>query len=260
MGWRLARINTTRKHGPRVVAGLASTYDYVPLIEVTVQSGGTLIRPLNESNKQMYLDSAVSFAKEFTPPYLGLGIEINSVYEKSPEDFDEFVEFYNNVYYAVKGVSPESAVFTVFQLELMKGHMLWSDEPANPDNAQWFLLDRFQTDLYAFTTYPGLVHKDPLDIPVDYYDEISEYVSKPIIFTELGWHSEESPMGWESSIEEQAEFVNTFFKLTKNLDMEIAIWSFLYDPETIEPFRSMGMRNEDGSVRPAWESWLSSDS
>ena len=55
-------------------------------------------------------------------------------------------------------------------------------------------------------------------------------------------------------------FFNTFFKLTKNLDMEIAIWSFLYDPETIEPFRSMGMRNEDGSVRPAWESWLSSDS
>jgi len=242
--------------GPRVVAGLASSYDYIPLIEVTIQSGGNLTRPLNESNKQMYLDSVVSFAAEYTPPYLGLGIEINSVYENSPEDFNDFVEFYNYVYGAVKEVSPETSVFTVFQLEKMKGHTLWSDEPADPDDAQWFLLDRFETDLYAFTTYPGLVHRDPSDIHLDYYDEIADHVSAPVAFTELGWHSEESPVGWESSVAEQAEFVDIFFRLTENLDMELVIWSFLYDPVTIEPFRSMGLRNEDGSARPAWDAWL----
>ena len=242
--------------GPRVVAGLASTYDYVPLIEVTVQSGGRLLRPLNESNKQMYLESIVAFATEYTPPYLGLGIEINSVYENSPEEFDEFAEFYNSVYNAVKDVSPQTAVFTVFQLEKMKGHTLWSDESADSNNTQWFLLDRFQTDLYAFTSYPGLVYRDPSDIPVDYYHEIADHVSKPVAFTELGWHCEESPVGWESSLVEQAEFVNIFFRLSENLDMEIVVWSFLYDPETIEPFRSMGLRNEDGSARPAWDTWL----
>jgi hypothetical protein len=242
--------------GPIVISRLASSYDYTPLIEVTIHSEGTLLRPLNESNKQIYLDSIVSFAAEHTPPYLGLGIEINSVYENSPEDFDEFVTFYNGAYDAVKNVSPETAVFTVFQLEKMKGHTLWSDEPADPDNPQWSLLDRFQIDLYAFTTYPGLVYRAPHDIPTDYYHEISDHVSKPVAFTELGWHSEGSPVGWESSVEEQAEFVDTFFRLTENLEMEIAIWSFLYDPEIIEPFRSMGLRNEDGTARPAWDRWL----
>jgi len=246
--------------GPRVVAGLASTYDYIPLVEVTPQSSGELLRPLNETIKQRYRNSAVAFAEEFKPAYLGLGIEINALYEKSPGDFDGFVEFYNEVYDAVKAVSPRTKVFTVFQLEKMKGHTIWSSEPANPDNAQWFLLERFKTDISAFTTYPGLVHKNPSEIREDYYTEIGQHTAKPIAFTEIGWHSEASPLGWESSEAEQAEFIETFFALTEDVNMEIAIWSWIYDPETIEPFTSMGLRHDDGTARPAWDVWLAGGS
>ena len=38
--------------------------------------------------------------------------------------------------------------------------------------------------------------------------------------------------------------------------MKIAIWSFLYDPDFIEPFRSMGLRRVDGTARPAWDAWI----
>ena len=96
--------------------------------------------------------NAVEFAEEFTPPYLGLGIEINALYENTPQDFDVFVEFYNEVFDDVKAVSPNTKIFTVFQLEKLKGHTLWSSEPANPEDAQWFLIDRFKTDICAFTT------------------------------------------------------------------------------------------------------------
>ena len=242
--------------GPKVVTGLAPIYGYIPLVEVTIHSTGELIRPLNEANKQMYKDLAIAFVEEYHPEYLGLGIEINSVYENSPRDFEEFVNLYNEIYSAVKEKSPNTKVFTIFQLEKMKGHTLWSTDPADADKAQWFLIDRFSTDIVAFTTYPGLVHKDPSDIPEDYYTEILSHTSKPMAFTEIGWHSEASPLGWESDEGEQADFIERFFYLTEDLDTEILIWSFMYDPNIIEPFRSMGLRCDDGTAKPAWYAWI----
>lgn len=241
---------------PQVLTEIAPTYDLTPLVEVTPQSNGVLLRPLNETIKQIYESDVVAFAGKYKPAYLGLGIEINLLYEKSPEDFEEFVEFYNDVYDSVKAESPNTKVFTIFQLEKMKGYTMWSNEPANPDKEQWFLLEKFKTDICAFTTYPGLVFKDPSEIPRDYYTEIRNYTTKPIAFTEIGWHSEASPLGWESSEAEQAEFIETFHSITKDLNVEITIWSFLYDQKTIEPFRSMGLLREDGTARPAWDSWL----
>lgn len=240
---------------PQVLTEIVSTYDLIPFVEVTPQSNGVLLRPLNETIKQIYKNDVVAFAGKYKPAYLGLGIEINLLYEKSPEDFDEFVEFYNDVYNFVKAESPNTKVFTIFQLEKMKGYTIWSNELAKPDKEQWFLLEKFKIDICAFTTYPCLIFKDPSEIPRDYYTEISNYTTKPIAFTEIGWHSEASPLGWESSEAEQAEFIETFHSITKDMNVEITIWSFLYDQKTIEPFRSMGLLREDGTARPAWDFW-----
>jgi len=238
---------------PKVVTGAASTYGYIPLVEVTIHSSGQLLRPLDTDNLQMYRSRVLAFAEEYQPGYLGLGIEINGLYVKSPADFEVFVSFYNEVYDAVKEISPDTQVFTVFQLEVMKGLTMWEIEE---HEEHWELIDRFKTDIVAFTTYPGLFYRDPSDIPEDHYTEIASHTTKPVAFTEIGWHSEASPQGWESSEQEQAEFVETFFSLTADLDMEIAIWSFMYDPDTIEPFCSMGLRHNDGTARPSWEAWV----
>jgi len=134
--------------------------------------------------KLYYKNSAVTFAEEFRPEYLRLGIEVNSVYMKSVEDFKEFVRFYNEVYDAVKAVSPETKVFTVFQLERTKELTLWEIEEGKP---HWEFIDRFKTDLVAFTTYPDLYYRDPSDIPEDHYVEIEKITTKSIAFTEIGW-------------------------------------------------------------------------
>ena len=118
------------------------------------------------------------------------------------------------------------------------------------------MLESFKTDAVAFTTYPCLVYKDPTDVPDDYYAEIREHTLKPIIFSEIGWHSEGSPAGWESSEAEQAAFIIRYHELTKDLSVEISVWSFVYDQDTIEPFRSMGLLRDDGTSRPAWDSWV----
>ncbi len=243
---------------PIVVTEFASTYDYIPLVEVTyyTQGEGELIRPLTEENKQTYKESTTEFIEKYKPEYFAMGIETDIMYEKSPADYDEFVVFYNEMYDEIKKVSPDTKVFTVFQLEKMKGCELWIEKSCNSSNAHWELIDDFKTDIVAFSTYPCLVYKDPSDIPEDHYTEINEHVSKPIAFTENGWYTEAYPPGWESSEEEQAEYVSRFFELTRDLDVEMTIWSFMYDPETIQPFDSMGLRRNDGTARPSWDAWI----
>lgn len=119
------------------------------------------------------------------------------------------------------------------------------------------MLDRFpKSDIIAFTTYPGLIYKDPADIPADYYTEVKSHTSKRIAFTEIGWHSNSGPAGWESSKAEQAQFITQFITLTTAMDNELAIWSFMYDQGTVEPFNSMGLRRSDGTARPAWDEWV----
>ncbi|MDD5383177.1 MAG: hypothetical protein PHH60_05950 [Candidatus Margulisbacteria bacterium] len=247
--------------GATVVAELAPTYNYTPLIEAQFfnQSTGALLRPLAGTTKEVYKNSAADFAHKYNLKYLGLGIEVNVLSEKSPSDFDNFVSFFSEVYDAVKAGSPDTKVFTVFQLEKMKGLNGGLFGGTNdPAKAQWSLLDRFpKTDLIVFTTYPCLIYKSPADIPADYYAEIQAHTTKPIAFTEIGWHSGATPEGWESSETEQAEFVTTFFDLTNSLNKELIIWSFMYDPETIIPFNSMGLRRRsDGAAKPAWNTWI----
>ncbi|MBI2662340.1 hypothetical protein HYX11_02690 [Candidatus Woesearchaeota archaeon] len=251
-------LANTQNGGPKVVAELAKSYKYTPIIiaQFFTQTNGQLIRPLDEATKQKYKDSAAAFAKSYQPKYIGLGIEVNILYEKSEKDFNDFALFYNEVYDAVKEVSPETKVFTVFQMEKMKGMNggLFGGEN-NPAKGQWQLVNKFKLDLLVFTTYPNLIYKNPTEIPKDYYEEIKRYTDKPVAFTEIGWHSAASPAGWESSESEQREFIENFFELTKGLNKEMVIWSFMYDQKVIEPFNSMGLRDSKGIARPAEEVW-----
>lgn len=243
---------------PGVITELAETYDYVPLVEVTYYTQGenAFVRPLTPETRAGYISSAADFAEKYEPEYLGFGIEINIMYEKSPEDFEEFVSLYSDVYDAVKEKSPRTKVFTVFQLEHMKGldGGLFGGEN-NPENATWFLIDKFpKSDAVAFSTYPCFVYKDPSEIPEEYYTEIREHTSKPVLFTESGWFRE-GPVGWESNAEEQAEFINRFFVLTNEVEPEILVWSFLYDQEVQYPFDSMGLLAADEETSPAYRAW-----
>ena len=246
--------------GPEVVTTLSIQYELTPVVEAQFfsQSSGALLRPLNDSTRRLYVDTAATFAERHKPKYLAFGIEVNVLYEKSPAEFDDFVQLFGEVFDAVKAKSPDTKVFTIFQLERMKGLNGGLFGGVNdPSKAQWHLLGKLnKTDLIAFTTYPGLIYRTPSEIPASYYSEIRSHTSKPIAFTEIGWHSEASPAGWESSESEQAEFVTRFFALTKGLNKEMVVWSFLYDQATIEPFRSMGLLRNDGTPRPAWNAWL----
>jgi hypothetical protein len=249
-------LTNTESGGPVLIATLGKQYGFLPLPELGFQSNGALTHPLDSGNQQLFLSSVAAYARMWHPAYLGIGIEMNSLWEKDPAGFDTFVKLFNEAVPAIKAVSPDTKVFTCFQLEKMKGYTLWKDAPPDPAKAEWDLIDRFNADLVAFTTYPDLVFKNPSELPADYYSSIAQHVDKPVIFTEIGWHAAASPAGWESSGAEQAAFVTRFLDLVKPLESPILIWSFMYDPKAIEPFNSMGLYASDGTARPAAALWL----
>jgi hypothetical protein len=252
--WAGDWIELSKDGAPFTVSDLAGQYGYIPIIEVGHynQGSGELSRPFDDKNRQIYLQSALDFVVKYQPAYFGMGVEINVLAQKNPGAFEEFVPFYNEVYDAIKAVSPGTKVFTVYQLEKIKGLTMWELDESAPD---WEMIDLFDADIVAFTTYPGLFYRDVSDIPDDHYTEIKNHTSKPIAFTEIGWHSVASPAGWESSEAEQAEFIYKFFDLTRDLDLEVAVWSFMYDLEVFQPFDSMGLIDRDGNEKAGWEAW-----
>ena len=245
---------------PAQIAGFNSQNGLSSMIVVQffIQSTGALIRQLNSSNEQNYLAITADFVKQYKPAYLGVGIEVNILYEKNSTAFNQFVSLFGQVYSEVKADSPSTVVFTIFQLEKMNGLNGGLYGGTNdPSNSEWQLLSMFpQEDIVAFTTYPGLVYQSPSDIPADYYSSIASHTNKSIGFTESGWHTGYIAGGWESSEAEQASFVTALFQLSSSIKPSFIVWSFLYDPNTVVPFSTMGLYYVNGTAKQAWQTWL----
>jgi hypothetical protein len=246
--------------GLAVVDGLAIEYGYLPLSITGVFNvdDGQLLRPIDDETFDRYVAAARSYATTHQPPYLGLGVEIDTQWRLHPEDFDRFVELFAAVAAAVDEVSPDTEMFTSFQLERISGMLGGLFGGVNdPEFALWTLIDRFpDADIIAFTTYPGLVFADPAEIPQDYYSRLNEYAGgRRIAFTEMGWQAAGSYGAYSGSEEKQLAFLTRFDDLIADVDVAFYIWSFLYDQQVQGPFASMGL--VDRALRPkaGWWEW-----
>jgi hypothetical protein len=247
--------------GAKVLMAAADQYNFTPIVMVTLHSNSSpskLLRPLTPELIDQYAKDAADFVKQNPLSYFGMGVEVNNLKKDDPSGYADFVKLFNKAADAIKLESPSTKVFTVFQLERTKGLNGGLFGGANDTNANtWSLSDDFsKADVIGFTTYPYLIYKTPDQVPADYYSEISSHVSKPVIFTEVGWPSGLEAVGWDSSIALQAKFVDTFFALTKSLDPQVVIWPFAYDPPTNHPFSSIGLAEVSGQHKPAWDRWV----
>jgi hypothetical protein len=248
--------------GLAVVDGLAAEYGYFPLSITGVFNvdDGMLLRPIDDETFDRYVAAGRSYAANCQPRYLGLGVEIDSQWRLRPQDFDRFAELFAAVAAAVDEVSPDTEMFTSFQLERISGMLGGLFGGVNdPELALWTLIDRFpDADIIAFTTYPGLVFTDPAEIPEDYYSRLNDYAGgRRIAFTEMGWQSAGQYGAYSGSEAKQLAFVTRFHELIEDADVAFYIWSFLYDQQVQGPFASMGL--VDRALRPkeAWWEWQS---
>ena len=211
----------------------------------------------NPETASEFLSMVQDLAATHQPPYLFLGNETNSYYAThTAQEWADWVAVRNQAYNVVKGASPDTMVSTVFQLERMKGL------PPFNDPVHWDLVDALETsgkaDALAFTSYPYLAYSTPGAVPLDYYDEIADHWTGPVVFTEIGWLS--APSGpYPGGEAEQEAFVGSFFDLTDDLDLEYVTWLFLHDWDGqagVPAFAGIGFRDNLAAVlRPADAAW-----
>jgi hypothetical protein len=245
------------KAAPAVVAQLARQKGLQVAIQTGLfHEGDARAPPMDEATLANHTRAVATFAARYKPEFLVLGVEVNRFAERDPAAFDQYARWYDGAYDAAKNASPDTKVFVTFQYEWMDGKRggLYGGNASAPD--QWSLLDRFpKRDLTGFTTYPGLVLPEPDQAPADWYANISR-AGGPIAITETGHFADAPAAGWESSPEEQARFVAWLGARLDALDPALVVWLHAHDqPSGPAVFRHMGLIDEAGQKRPAYDAW-----
>jgi hypothetical protein len=242
----------TPDSAPWATLELAKQNDQTPIIIIGLDSLA------DDPAERTRLEGAlINFVKTKHPPFLVIGVEHNFKNKAPSPAFDQYVTLFASLAQTVKQSSPQTQVMPALQYEWLLGRQggLFGGKEDLAKN-QWDLLSRFpDADLIAFTTYPNLVFHDPEEIPEDYYAQIKTHTDKPIAFIETGWPSATFAPTWDSTDQEQARFVNLFFRLTDPLSPRIRLWSFLFDQKIKPPFNTMGMFTGTGEARPSWPAW-----
>ncbi len=191
----------------------------------------------------------------FELDYLAFGVESNRLGpEVSQAAWMDYVAAYHEIYDLVKLHSPETKVFPIFQLEYLKGAAMLSGLEMEP---QWELINDFndKIDLIGLTIYPFLEYTSVDQVPADYYAEIPQKIHLPIAITEMAWISEDVSIV-EGSETAQVEFLLRILDETRDWDLEMMLYSFLYEPRGVDLFESAALKTYDGKAKDVYQYWL----
>ncbi len=233
-----------------------------PLVHMSfIGTGMALIVPSGMSDatlqspewRQAYKEAAIDVVRAVKPLYLSLGNEVNRWYEQygaddsDPDSFQNYVILYEEIYDALKQLSPQTKVFCTFAREIIS-----QNREADLTVLQMFNAEKI--DLLVFTSYPYAVQgiNYPSDIPADYYSRAMDYMpGKPFGFSEVGWSALDAFGGEEG----QADFVNlvaTHLTVDQGIDLQLLGWPWLYALDTSD---SIGLIKKDGTQRLAFAEW-----
>ncbi|NQT09345.1 hypothetical protein HQ586_09725 [Candidatus Bathyarchaeota archaeon] len=201
--------------------------------------------------RRRYVSAVLDVVNASRPRFLSVGNEVNRWYEKygtgTENGFEHFVSLYEEVYDAVKAISPETRVFCTFAREVVS-------ENREADLGILDLFDPDKMDMLVFTSYPYSLAgvNRPEDIPDDYYVEASNYMpGKPFGFSEIAWSSLEAFGGEEGQAGLIWDLVGRL-TLDQGVDLELVMWSWLTD---LSPEDTTGLISRDGTPKTAYEAW-----
>jgi hypothetical protein len=192
-----------------------------------------------------------------------------------PDDAKNFISLYNEIYALVKAEAPETQVFVSFQWDDLN-NMFPQPEEGNRQkfDTNWEQIEAFEPnlDLWVISTYPYFIFPGGADIPADYYSPLLTRTSKPLAIAEGGYTTQ--PVGAISATpEDQVAYLNA---LHTQLGLRLVFWvntlmedfnidSYAAqmkkdgrDPQdavSLGAFAYIGLRNFDGSPKPALEVW-----
>jgi len=229
----------------------------------------------NPDIRSAYKNYALWVVRTFHPRYLGLASEINTYMDAHPEDVQNFVSLYNEIYALVKAEAPETQIFVSFQWDDLNNMFPQPEEGERQHfDTNWEQIEAFEPnlDIWVISTYPYFVFSSASNIPADYYTPLLTRTDKPVAIAESGFSSQAVGFAQGSS-EDQVVYLNT---IHAQLGPRLAFWvNTLLDDFNIDSyaeqmkkdgrdpqdalslgaFAHIGLRNSDGSPKPALEVW-----
>lgn len=203
--------------------------------------------------REAYKKAAVNVVRAVHPLYLSLGNEVNRWYERhgneenDPNAFRHYVSLYNEIYDAVKAISPETRVFCTFCREIV-------GENHEADLDVFRLFDADKLDVILMTSYPHSLAdiNRPEDIPDDYYTQVShQFPGKPFGFTEVAWPSLEF-FGGEAAQADFLEDITGRLTIGQGANLFMVGWPWLTD---LNDQDTTGLIRRDGVPKEAFSVW-----
>lgn len=229
----------------------------------------------NPNVRTAYKNYALWVVRSFAPRYLGLASEINTYMDAYPNDAKNFISLYNEIYALVKDEAPKTQVFVTFQWDDLN-NMFPQPEEGNRQrlSPNWEQIEAFEPnlDVWAISTYPYFVFNNGTPIPTDYYSPLLTRTSKPVAIAEGGFSTQavgtingtpEDQVAYLNAIHDQLGPQLVFWVNTLLNDFNLDSYAKEMEKQGRNPndammlgnFAFIGLRNFDGSPKPALEIW-----
>jgi hypothetical protein len=228
----------------------------------------------NPRIRNAYTNFALWVVRTFHPRYLGLASEINTYMDTHPDDAPNFLSLYNEIYGAIKVEAPETRIFVTFQWEELNNLIPQLAGGHQPNHIDWEKVRIFEPklDLWVISSYPFVAYKSGAEIPSGYYNPLLLQTSKPLGVAEGGYTSRRVG-SLPGAPEDQVSYLNA---IHGQIGSRLAFWVYLLlndfdlnsyanamqaggqnpkDINTLGMFASVGLRNSDGSPKPAMDLW-----
>jgi hypothetical protein len=218
-----------------------------------------------------YQNFALRLARDYHPRYLGLASEINTYADAFPDDFPNFVSLYRDTYLKIKRESPGTQVFVTFQWEDINNVNRFADQ--GEKKIDWDRIEAFEPDLdlWVISSYPFVAFDSAAEIPDDYYAPLLTRTAKPLAVGEGGFGSADMPP-FHGTPADQAGYLNA---IHDQIGERLAFWIYLIlddfnmdsyraylqsqgmaeNAETMRFFSIVGLRERDGTPKPALAVW-----
>src|ERR1700690_207357 len=145
----------------------------------------------NPNIRSAYKNYTLWVVKMFHPRYLGLASEINTYMDTHPDDAQNFISLYNEIYQSVKSEAPDTKIFVTFQWEELNNLIPQIANGRARLQPNWVQVEAFEPnlDVWVISSYPFVAFKSGADIPADYYTPLLARTSKPVAVAEGGFTS-----------------------------------------------------------------------
>ncbi len=228
----------------------------------------------NPDVRTAFTNYTLRIVREFHPRYLGLASEINTYMDTYPDDAQNFVNLYHEVYAKIKAEAPDTQVFVTFQWEDLNNLFIGDPTGGTPYQTKWDLIEAFEPnlDLWVISSYPFAIFDSGSEIPADYYTPLLTRTDKRLAVAEGGFTSREIGP-FHGDPQSQVDYLNA---IHSQLGKRLAFWVYLLlsdfniesyakimreqgqsndDINTLGMFGSVGLREFDGTPKPALELW-----